>query len=183
MYRQNSVSSFLCVNPLPPSTLFTLAAVVFGAMLIETWRATRNEHVQRTRGGVEPPGDVYKLMRIVYPGAFLAMFAEGLARGSPSPSVSTAGVAIFAAAKALKWWAILSLGPFWTFRVIVVPGAALVAKGPYRWLRHPNYIGVVGELAGVAMMTGAWVSGVAAIATFGALLMKRIAVEERALER
>ena len=167
------------VDPLP---LFTLAAVVFGAMLIEAWRAARNEHAQRARGGVEPPGDVYKLMRIVYPGAFLAMLAEGVARASPSP-VLTAGVAVFAAAKALKWWAILSLGPFWTFRVIVVPGAALVAKGPYRWLRHPNYIGVVGELAGAAMMTGAWVSGVAAIGTFGALLMKRIAVEERALER
>ena len=172
----------LCENPLPPSTPFTLAAVVFGTMLVEAWRAARNEHAQRARGGVEPPGDVYKLMRIVYPGAFLAMLAEGVARASPSP-VLTAGVAVFAAAKALKWWAILSLGPFWTFRVIVVQGAVLVAKGPYRWLRHPNYIGVVGELAGVGMMTGAWVSGVAAIATFGALLMKRIAVEERALER
>src|SRR5258706_519374 len=49
-------------------------------MLIEAWRAARNEHAQRARGGVEPPGDVYKLMRIVYPGAFLAMFAEGVAR-------------------------------------------------------------------------------------------------------
>jgi methyltransferase len=173
----------LCVNPLPPSTPFTLAAIVFGALLVETWRAARNEHAQRARGGVEPSGDVYKLMRIVYPGAFLAMFAEGIARGSPPALVLTAGAAVFAAAKALKWWAILSLGPFWTFRVIVVPGAVLVGKGPYRWLRHPNYVGVVGELAGVAMMTGAWVSGVAAIATFGVLLMKRIAVEERALER
>jgi methyltransferase len=173
----------LCVNPLPPSTPFTLAAIVFGALLIETWRAARNEHAQRARGGVEPPGDVYKLMRIVYPGAFLAMFAEGAVRGSPSPPILAAGAAVFAAAKVLKWWAILSLGRFWTFRVIVVPGSALVAKGPYRWLRHPNYVGVVGELVGVAMMTGAWVSGVAAIATFGALLTKRIAVEERALER
>jgi methyltransferase len=154
---------------------------VFGTMLIETWRAVRNERVQRGRGGVEPPGDVYKLMRVVYPGAFLAMFAEGVARGSPSGSVLIAGAAVFVAAKLLKWWAILSLGPFWTFRVIVVPGAALVAKGPYRWLRHPNYVGVVGELAGVAMMTGAWLSGVAAIATFVALLVQRVAVEERAL--
>ena len=168
---------------MPPSTPFALAAIVFGALLIETWRAARNERAQRARGGVEPPGDVYKLMRIVYPGAFLAMFAEGIARGSPPPAVLIAGAAVFAAAKALKWWAILSLGPFWTFRVIVVPGTALVAKGPYRWLRHPNYIGVVGELAGVAMMTGGWVSGVAAITTCGVLLMKRIAVEEHALGR
>jgi len=171
---------WVVVDRLP---LFTLAAIVFGALLIETWRAARNERAQRARGGVEPPGDVYKLMRIAYPGAFLAMLVEGAARGSPSPPVLAAGAAVFAAAKALKWWAILSLGPFWTFRVIVVPGTALVAKGPYRWLRHPNYIGVVGELAGVAMMTGGWVSGVAAITTFGVLLMKRIAVEEHALGR
>src|SRR5712671_6354399 len=103
------------------------------------------------------------------------------ARGAPPSAAIAAGAAIFLAAKLLKWWAILTLGRFWTFRVIVVPGAALVADGPYRWLRHPNYVGVMGELAGVALMTGAIVSGVAGIATFGALIMKRIALEERAL--
>ena len=92
-----------------------------------------------------------------------------------------AGAVLFVAAKALKWWAILSLGPFWTFRVIVVPGRPAGGRGPYRWLRHPNYVGVMGELAGVALMTGAPLSGVAGIATFGWLLVRRIAVEERAL--
>ena len=94
---------------------------------------------------------------------------------------SSAGAAVFVAAKALKWWAILSLGPFWTFRVIVVPGARLVAAGPYRWLRHPNYVGVIGELAGVALMTGAPLSGVAGFVTFGWLVLRRISVEERAI--
>jgi methyltransferase len=93
-----------------------------------------------------------------------------------------AGAVVFAAAKALKWWAILSLGPFWTFRVIVVPGAPIVATGPYRWLRHPNYVGVLGELAGVAAFTGALVSGPVAIVAFAGLLIRRIAVEERMLE-
>ena len=92
-----------------------------------------------------------------------------------------AGAVLFAAAKGLKWWAIVSLGRFWTFRVIVVPGARLVAAGPYRWLRHPNYAGVMGELAGVALMSGALVSGVAGIATFGVLVLRRISVEDRAL--
>jgi methyltransferase len=165
------------------SSSLTLAAIVFGALLVETRRAARNERAQRARGGVEAPGDVYRVMRIVYPGAFLAMFAEGVARGSPPPMVVAAGLAIFAVAKALKWWAILALGPFWTFRVIVVPRAPLVVTGPYRWLRHPNYVGVMGELAGLALMTGAVVSGVAAIATFTVLLIKRIAIEERMLER
>ena len=86
-----------------------------------------------------------------------------------------------ASAKILKWWAILSLGPFWTFRVIVVPGVPLIVKGPYRWLRHPNYVAVMGELAGIAVAAGAPVSGFVAVVVFGALLIKRIAVEERAL--
>lgn len=158
-----------------------LLAIVFGTMLVEARRASANERAQRARGGVEPAGDVYNVMQVVYPGAFLAMFVEGTLRVDPGPMVVLAGAALFLAAKSLKWWAILSLGPFWTFRVIVVPGARLVAAGPYRWLRHPNYVGVIGELAGVALMTGALLTGVAGIATFSWLLVRRIAVEERAL--
>jgi methyltransferase len=158
-----------------------LFLVVFGSMLVEAQRASANERAQRARGGVEPPGDVYKLMRVAYPAAFAAMFLERVIRAGPSAPVLTAGAIVLLGAKLLKWWAILTLGPFWTFRVIVVPGAALVARGPYRWLRHPNYAAVMGELAGVALMTGARLSGVAAIATFGILILRRITVEERAL--
>ncbi len=159
-----------------------LLLLVFGSMLAEARRAARNERAQRARGGIEPPDDVYNVMRVVYPTAFLVMLAEGLARGAPAPGLVIAGAATFAAAKALKWWAIWALGPSWTFRVIVVPGAPLVVKGPYRWLRHPNYVGVMGELTGVAAMTGAPVSGALAVVAFAVLLIKRIAVEERTLD-
>lgn len=165
----------------PPFFMWAIAAAVFAFLLVETARAAANERAQRARGGHEPSGDVYTIMRIVYPGAFLAMFAEGALRGPAPATAVLAGAVVFAAAKALKWWAIVSLGPFWTFRVIVVPGARLVANGPYRWLRHPNYVGVMGELAGVALMTGALLTGVAGIATFGWLVIRRVSVEERAL--
>ena len=161
--------------------LILIFVAVFGSMVVEARRAAVNERAQRARGGLEPPGDVYGLMQIAYPVSFLAMMAEGAWRGgAPSPFLA-AGAVVFAAAKALKWWAILSLGRFWTFRVIVVPGARLVAAGPYRWLRHPNYGGVIGELLGVALMTSAILTGVAGIATFGWLLVRRMAVEEEAL--
>lgn len=156
-------------------------AVVFGSMLIETRRASSNERAQRARGGIEPAGDVYAIMRVVYPGAFVAMFLEAALRGNSPPAAVLAGAGLFAAAKSLKWWAIVSLGPFWTFRVIVLPGARLVAGGPYRWLRHPNYVGVLGELAATALFCGAAVSGLVGIATFGWLIARRISVEERAL--
>jgi methyltransferase len=161
--------------------LTTVAVIVFGCLAIEAWRAARNERAQLARGAVEPAGDVYRLMRTVYPLAFLAMIVEGAARGMPPGPAMVAGAATFVLAKALKWWAILSLGRAWTFRVMVLPGSVLVSRGPYRWLRHPNYVGVVGELAGLALLTGAVWAGPAALVGFGILLWRRIAVEERAL--
>ena len=154
--------------------------IIFVPMLIEARRSARNERVQRARGGVEPPDDVYGLMRIAYPACFLAMTAEGALR-EPSAAAILIGTLVFAAGKAIKWWAILSLGQYWTFKVIAVPGAPLVTTGPYRFLRHPNYVGVVGELVGVAIMTRASVSGPLAAALFVVLLWRRIGAEERAL--
>ena len=150
-------------------------------MALEARRASRNERVQRGRGGAEPPDDVYAVMRVVYPAVFLAMFAEGFWRGSPSLANWLAGLVFLAAAKGLKWWAIASLGSSWTFRVIVVPGTALVTTGPYRFLRHPNYVAVVGELVGVAIANSARLAGPLALAVFGWLLWRRVAVENRAL--
>jgi methyltransferase len=158
-----------------------LPVVVFAAMLVEAHRASTNERHQRARGGVEPINDVYSLMRIAYPGAFAAMFLEGALRARPATPLVLTGAIVFLVAKSLKWWAILSLGPFWTFRVIVVPGAGLVRVGPYRWLRHPNYVGVMGELAGVALMTAAWWSGAVGLTLFGWLVARRVSVEDRAL--
>jgi methyltransferase len=90
---------------------------------------------------------------------------------------------LFAASKALKYWAIRTLGDRWSFRVLILPGVPLVTAGPYRYVRHPNYIAVVGELVGTAMMVGARVTGPMMIALFGIALWARIRFEERALGR
>jgi methyltransferase len=161
--------------------LTALAVAVFGSMIIEARLAARHERAQFARGGFEPADDVYQLMRVAYPAAFAAMIGEGAWRGAAAPAVLWGGGMLFVAAKALKWWAILTLGLSWTFRVVVVPGAPLVARGPYRFLRHPNYAAVVVELLSAALMTSAVVSGPIAILAFGALLRMRIRAEERAL--
>jgi methyltransferase len=85
-------------------------------------------------------------------------------------------------AKALKAWAIQALGVRWTFRVLVLPGVPLVTRGPYALMRHPNYVAVVGELVGAALMFGSPVTGPVGLIAFGSLLRRRIAVEERALK-
>ena len=157
-----------------------LLAVVFIPMLVEARIAAVNERALLRRGGVEPAGDVYRVMRVAYPAVFLAMIAEG-AFWSGHEHV-TIGLAVFVAAKLLKWWAIWTLRDAWTFRVVTVPGKRLVRSGPYRWLRHPNYVGVTGELVGVALMSGARIAGPVGAAVFGLLMLKRISVEERALD-
>jgi methyltransferase len=160
--------------------LALVGLVVYVPMLIEARRAATHERAQRARGGIEPAGDVYAVMRFAYPLSFAVMLVEGAATGA-LPAF-TLGLALFAAAKALKWWAILALGPFWTFRVLVLPGASLVATGPYRFIRHPNYVAVAGELVGAVLMTGARVAGPIATLAFCALMLRRIQVENRALQ-
>jgi methyltransferase len=164
----------------------TASAIVFIAafvpMLAEAARSRRNERALRRSGAIEPKEDVYPLMQVAYPACFAAMVAECFVRERTAGVSFAAGAVVFALAKALKYWAIASLGPRWTFRVLVLPGAPLVASGPYRWLRHPNYVGVAGELVGASLMAAAPIAGVASVVVFGGLMLARIRVEERALE-
>lgn len=150
-------------------------------MLSEARVSSTHDRALRAAGAVEPPDDVYRLMRVVYPGCFLAMAAEAWWRPGGGPVL--AGASLFAAAKLLKWWAMRALGVRWTFRVLVPPGSDPVRRGPYQWLRHPNYLAVLGELIGVALMLGAEWTGIVAPLVFGALMWQRIRVEERALGR
>jgi methyltransferase len=156
-------------------------ALVLALMLIEARHSVRNERRLRARGAVEPEGDVYRSMQVAYPGGFVVMAIEGLIRGSGGREQLIAGATLFVIAKALKYWAIATLGSYWSFRVLVIPKAPLVRSGPYAFLRHPNYIAVMGEFISAALVLNAPVAGVAATLVFAALLRRRIALEERAL--
>ena len=168
---------------------FALAAVI-GLMLAETRLSVRNAAGLRARGAVEPAGDVYGWLSVLYPTAFFVMGAEGIWRTSrfaevaaaaSAPAWWAAGVVMLVASKALKYWAIANLGDRWTFRVLVLPGAPLVGSGPYRYVDHPNYIAVIGELSGMGLLMSAWISGPVAILAFGLALRTRLRVETIAL--
>ena len=124
-------------------------------MLAELWLSASNERVLRAHGAIEADDPVFVMMRLAYPGVFVAMALEGAVTGVELGPMTFAGVSLMFAAKALKFWAIASLGSRWTYKVLVVPGLPLVTTGPYRWFRHPNYVGVVGELIAMALMTRA----------------------------
>ena len=111
------------------------------------------------------------------------MGIEGALTGPAPPNVLLGGLALFGFAKALKIWAISSLGTRWSYRVLVVPGERLVTAGPYRFIAHPNYLAVVGEIASVAAIVWAPATGVLATIGFGWLMIARIRIEDRALGR
>ncbi len=160
--------------------LIVLLAVVV-MMLGELWLSTSNERVLLANGAVEADDPVYSMMRIAYPGVFIAMAVEGVISGVELGPLTFAGVALMFLAKALKFWAIASLGVRWTYKVLVMPALPLVSAGPYQWMRHPNYVAVVGELIAMALMTHARVTGPLGTLLFGWLLWRRIAAEEQAM--
>jgi methyltransferase len=169
-----------------PLAVSLAAATVLAVLVVAAGEAALSAHnaaVLVARGAVEPPDDVYATMRWAYPLGFVVMGVEGALTGPAPPNLLATGLILFGAAKALKAWAIASLGPRWTFRVLVPPGDALVTRGPYRLLRHPNYLAVLGEIAGVALTVWAPITGTLTLLGFGWLLARRIAVEDRALGR
>ena len=162
--------------------VFLIILIVAVTMFAEARISRAHEQQLRAAGAFEPAGDVYAVMHIAYPAGFLLMAIEAGVRHRTSAWLLP-GAIIFVLAKVLKWWAMASLGTRWTFRVLVLPNAALVHRGPYRLLRHPNYVAVLGEIVSVAMMLGVPWTGTAACLGFGSLLWMRIQVEERALSR
>jgi len=142
-----------------------------------------NERQLRAKGAIEPRGDVIATMRWAYPVSFVAMAVEGALSGPSPDTILAAGLVLFGFAKVLKVWAISSLGSRWSYRVLILPDAPLVTSGPYRYLSHPNYLAVAGELVSVAMIVAAPITGTLASIGFGLLMRARIRVEDRALGR
>lgn len=160
-----------------------LCILAFVPMIGEARLSARHEIRLRQLGALEPAGDVIHLMQVAYPAGFLAMIVEAWIRDARFGAAFLAGAILFVAAKSLKYWAIATLGERWTFRVLVPPGSSRILDGPYRILRHPNYLAVVGEFAGFAIMAHAWVAGPLATVLFASLIRARLRVEEKALGR
>lgn len=158
-----------------------IAVTVLVPMLIEAGISVRHEKVLRQQGAREPVDDVIDVMQWAYPAAFACVIVEAWLRRIPADAILLSGAIVFLVAKALKSWAISTLGTRWTFRVLVPPGSAPIRSGPYAFVRHPNYVAVIGELIGVSLMCHAWVAGPVATLGFGLLILARIRVEERAM--
>ncbi|HEX5069543.1 MAG TPA: isoprenylcysteine carboxylmethyltransferase family protein [Vicinamibacterales bacterium] len=166
-----------------------VVAVILGVTLAEARVSRANERALLARGARGPRGDLFALVAVLYPVLLIGMGLEGLQRpvrasvpNEPAPAWFLSGALLFAASKALKYWAIAALGARWTFRILVVPGAPPVRTGPYRFVAHPNFIAVIGELAGAAMMCGALITGTAGVGVYSLVLWRRARIEQQALK-
>lgn len=125
-----------------PYVLLVLAVSI--ERLVELAVSKRNIAWSTARGGIEFGFGHYPFMVVLHSGLLIACVVEATHR-TFIPLLGWSMLALVVAAQALRWWCITVLGPRWNTRVVVVPGLAPVRRGPYRWLRHPNYVAVVIE--------------------------------------
>lgn len=159
-----------------------LVAAVAAERLIELAVTRRNLAWARSRGAREHGGDHYPWMVATHASFLLACPLEAIGLDRPFvPLLGWPMLGVVASTMALRYWAIAALGRRWTTRVVVVPGLQPVTTGPYRWLRHPNYLAVAVEVAALPLVHTAWITALVWSAANALVLRARIAVEESAL--
>ena len=159
---------------------FVLLAVALAAW--ERWVALGNERRLRLENAPEIAPWIFRWMVPVYSLLFPAAILEHVLLERRPPAALAAGmVLLFAAAKMLKLWAIRHLGGAWTMRVFVPADLRVATGGPYRFIRHPNYVAVAIEIAALPLAGGAFITAAAGLLLFAPLLWARVSTEERAL--
>ncbi len=149
--------------------------------LMEMRLSRRHERFLRARGAVEWGRGHYPLVVGLHVLWLVSTLVEGILRGPNPPSWWPVPLALFLLVQPLRYWAIFSLGEHWNTRILVVPGAELVARGPYRYFPHPNYVVVAVEIATFPLIFGAWVTSLVFSTLNAVLLFVRIREENRAL--
>lgn len=160
--------------------LFVLA--VGGERIAELVVSQRNIAWALAQGGREVGRRHYPAMVLLHTGLLVGCLAETWLLDRPFlPLLGWTMAGLVLASQALRWWCIGTLGRRWNTRVVVIPGMPLVARGPYRWFRHPNYIAVVVEGFALPLVHTAWITAVTFTVLNSWLLWVRITTENAAL--
>lgn len=159
-----------------------LLAGVAGLRLAELRLSARHERALVARGGVRHASQM-PAMRTLHAAWFASTLAEVWTLPTrPRRRLALLGLAGLGAGIALRGASQRALGDRWTATIVTVPGEARVQSGVFRWLRHPNYVGVAVEIAAVPLVHGAWRTAITFSLLDAALLAVRVRAEERALE-
>jgi methyltransferase len=167
------------------STIFFLAllALVGLARLAELGVSRRHQR-QLARGGIGQHFDPrYPWMVALHAGVLAGAALEVVWLGRPFvPALAAPAAVMFLLATGLRWWAIRALGAHWNVQVMDSVSLGVVATGPFRWVRHPNYLGVFIEMAALPLIHGAWITALLGAAGNAWVLRNRLRVEEPVLE-
>jgi len=160
---------------------FIILSLVILQRLLELVIARKNEKRMLAKGAYEVGANHYPYMITLHTGFFISLIIEVVFfdRGL-SPYFLWLFI-LFLAVQGLRIWCLASLGPFWNTKIIILPGANVVAKGPYLYIRHPNYLIVCIEIALIPLMFGAYYTAIAFTILNLLMLSVRIPTEEKAL--
>jgi len=168
-----------------PATFWLFCALITAVAverIVEMRLAKRHAAPLARRGGYAVGDGHFPWMVALHTALLAAAPLEVIFFARPfSPALGFVMLGLVAATMALRYWVIATLGDRWTTRVFVVPGEAPATGGPYRFLRHPNYLAVIVEVAALPLVHGAWLTALVFSALNAWLLTVRIRVEEQAL--
>ncbi|MDF5753766.1 isoprenylcysteine carboxylmethyltransferase family protein [Spongiactinospora sp. TRM90649] len=165
-----------------PIGYLVLVLLVGAERLAELVVARRNLRWSLERGGVVTGRGHYPWMVVLHTGLLAGCLAEVAWAGRPFvPALGWPMLGLVLASQALRWWCVRTLGHQWNTQIVVVPGLPLVGGGPYRLMRHPNYVAVAVEGAALPLVHGAWVTALTFTVLNALLMVVRIRGEEAAL--
>ncbi|WP_018395372.1 isoprenylcysteine carboxylmethyltransferase family protein [Bacillus sp. 37MA] len=163
-------------------TLFLFViTVVCLQRLVELVVAKRNEKWMRERGAYEVGGGHYPLIVSLHVGFFVSLAAEVILLERSISEWWPVWMSLFLLAQAGRVWSLASLGRFWNTKIIILPGAHVVKRGPYQWIRHPNYTIVAAEILVLPLLFQAYYTAIIFSVLNMMVLSIRIKVEEKAL--
>ncbi|PLS16295.1 hypothetical protein CVD28_17625 [Bacillus sp. M6-12] len=159
-----------------------IIAIVCLQRFAELFIAKRNEKWMKQQGAIEFGTSHYRWMVAMHIGYFLSLIMEVSYLDTDLSPIWGLWLAIFLAAQAGRVWALSSLGRYWNTKIIVLPGANVVIKGPYKFIKHPNYLIVATEIIVMALLFNAFITAVLFTCLNIMMMRVRIPEEERALK-
>lgn len=151
--------------------------------IAELLLARRNEKILKAQGAIEFDKNGYKVIAVMHVAFFISLISEKVFLQSTLNTYWIVFAVLFAGAQVLRYWAIKSLGVYWNTKILVLPNHKLVNTGPYKFLRHPNYIAVIVEIAVIPLIFSCYITSLVFSVINLVLLRRRITIEGNELTK
>ena len=157
--------------------------VLISQRLIELLIAKRNEKILKAQGAIEFDKNGYKAIAVMHVAFFISLISEKVFLQRALNTYWFVFAVLFVGAQFLRYWAIKSLGVYWNTKILVLPNHQLINGGPYKYLRHPNYIAVIVEIAVIPLLFSCYITAIVVSVINLLLLNRRVRIEEMVLYR